>query len=223
MDLKKWLTLLVCAALCLFAGCSSGGDQVDAVTDPESTAPDVLATEEPVKPGADPMQDELLDATLPPDPASYTYSELNDGTVTMAYPSDWQRIPGSSTICFVQPVSDGAIPARVTLTKKSLSKSVTDKIKASEFESYFDNVLADIEFKEVGDLQTEQSFMGDDAACAITYTAEKDGHRYKGYAIMAGGGKTICVFHFRCAEGQFNSMSVVLERIKNSISIVQTE
>lgn len=226
--MKKRIVLLTCAALCLLlAGCASNEVQVDtgsdAVADPTAEVAQV-PTPAPGRDQGD-IDDTVVDITAPPnsDVAAYDYVSLTEGSFTMMYPSHWERVPGVNTICFVEPVSDDTIPARITLTKKTISKSVDNKVKLEQFSAYFETILAGFDSHEVSKLDKEQEFLGDKEAYAATYTARKGEKLYKGFAIMANKGKTFCVYHFRCAETDYDRMASVRERIKSSIGTVKNE
>lgn len=226
--MKKYIVLSIIAALCLLlSGCGSDEADVDnahADATAESTASVTLAPSQPPE-VQDAVDDNAAAVTPPPnsDVAAYKYASLTEGSFTMMYPSHWERVPGVNTICYVEPVSDDTIPARVTLTKKTVSGSVDSKIKLEQFSSYFENILAGFDSHEVGKLDKEQQFLGDKEAYAATYTAQKGDRLYKGYAVMANKGKTFCVFHFRCAETDYDRMASVMERIKSSIGAVKTD
>ena len=63
------------------------------------------------------------------------------------------------------------------------------------------------------------TFLGDSAAQYVTYTCVRGESHYKGYAIIALKGSSLYVFHFRCAETDYERMSTVMMRIRDSISL----
>lgn len=226
--MKKFAVITACVLMCLLlAGCES--DEVQVETEAGATeTPEVIEVvkeEAPVEDEQEAIDDVAAEITPPPnsDVAAYNYASLTEGTFTMMYPSHWERVPGVSTICYTEPVTDDTIPARITLTKKTVTSSVDNKKKLEEFSAYFESILEGFDSNEVSKLDKEQEFLGDKEAFAATYTARKGDKLYKGYAIMANKGKTFCVFHFRCAETDFDRMYSVREKIKNSIGVVKTE
>ncbi len=211
---KKCILMWMCVILCLLAvGCSKTADPS------ESGAADAAATQEPADgPPTLPPDEEVTDAIAP---ADYQYQELTSegGGLTLVYPSHWSRIPGTSTVCFVEPVAESDGPARFTLTKKTLDSTPDADKKKSQLAAFVKLVVADYSSYEVSPLNTDGSFMGDKSAYYITYTVQKDGLTLKGYVIMATKGKTMYVYHFRSNVTTYESFSSVMTRIRDSITV----
>ena len=163
--------------------------------------------------------------TVTIDQYAYNRLTLENSTFTMDYPSHWNRIPASKSVCFEEPVADGLIPARVVVTSKGV-ENVPKKeenrtsLKTRQLTSFFEKVLQGYDSYEFsGDVATDGSFLGDSSAQYITYTCVKGESHYKGYAIIALKGSSLYVFHFRCAETDYERMSTVMMRIRDSISL----
>lgn len=227
--MKRITMVFACIVMCLvLAGCSSDEVQVETGESTATEAQEVVVPVITTEPAAEDAQDAIDDVaaiTPPPnsDVAAYDYASLTEGSFTMMYPAHWERIPGVSTICYTEPVTDDTIPARITLTKKTVTSSVDNKFKLEQFSAYFETILAGFDSNEVSKLDKEQEFLGDKEAYAATYTARNGDKLYKGYVVMANKGKTFCVYHFRCAETDYDRMASVRERIKNSIGVVKTK
>ena len=222
-------TGLLAVALC---ACSSGGKTVTVA--PEGSAPaETAAVEEPAAAPAETAQPLAQDMplavpqaqTVAIDQYAYNRLTLENSTFTMDYPSHWNRIPASKSVCFEEPVADGLIPARVVVTSKGV-ETVPKKeenrvsLKTRQLTAFFEKVLQGYDSYEFsGDVATDGSFLGDSAAQYVTYTCVKGESHYKGYAIIALKGSSLYVFHFRCAETDYERMSTVMIRIRDSISL----
>ena len=222
-------TGLLAVALC---ACSSGGKTVTVA--PEGSAPaETAAVEEPAAAPAETAQPQAQDMplavpqaqTVAIDQYAYNRLTLENSTFTMDYPSHWNRIPASKSVCFEEPVADGLIPARVVVTSKGV-ETVPKKeenrvsLKTRQLTAFFEKVLQGYDSYEFsGDVATDGSFLGDSAAQYVTYTCVKGESHYKGYAIIALKGSSLYVFHFRCAETDYERMSTVMMRIRDSISL----
>lgn len=161
------LMLLCVLIVALLAGCSNGGETVDAsgqsanfvpeqtvaATDapvtatPESVQPEVmdipLSTEDPGEPA---VQETSPEGSAAPSPsptaepsASYTFEKLSDPSFgfVFEYPSEWENLPGKYTVCFREPVEEGDVPARVAVTKKTLAHTPNSSTLLKQFQSYF--------------------------------------------------------------------------------------
>lgn len=215
--MKKSILFWMCVVLCLLAaGCSNSPE-----TNGDGAAEGNAVTEEPA------TIDDV--PTLPPDealvneiaPADYRYEQLssNSGNLTLDYPSHWTRTPGTSTVCFAEPVPEGKAPARFTLTKKTLDASPNSDKKTSQLASFVKRVVQDFDSYEISPLSTNGSFLGDKAAYYVTYTVQKEGVTLKGYVIMATKDKTLYVFHFRSNVTEYEAFNPVMTRIRDSITL----
>jgi hypothetical protein len=139
--------------------------------------------------------------------------------VSLDYPSHWTRIPGTNTVCFVEPVPEGSTPARFTLTKKALESAPNSDKKTSQLAAFVRRVVQDYDSYEVSPLNTNGSFLGDKSAYYVTYTVQKAGVTLKGYVIMATKDKALYVFHFRSNVNDYEAFNSVMARIRDSISM----
>lgn len=216
--MKKSILLWMCLVLCLLAaGCSTSSDSSGdgaAAANADATQEPGTADDVPTLPPDEEIVDEIA-------PANYQYAQLSSssGNLTLEYPSHWTRIPGVSTICFVEPVTDGDTPARFTFTKKTLDSAPDSSKKTSQLASFVKRVVADYNSYEVSPLSTDGSFMGDKSAYYVTYTVQKDGITLKGYVIMATKDKTLYVYHFRANVTDYEAFNSVMTRIRDSITL----
>lgn len=222
--MKKLLCVLLFFALMLCCACSCSDDKVE-VEAPEAEEPveseTMEETAEKVFDAELPEMPELTDDALAVQaPSTYQYSTLvlENIAYKMEYPSHWERVPGSKSVCFVEPESEGHTPGRVVVTFKSVS-STKDERKRSEMASYLNYAIGSAESYELGELNEEDSFLGSNTAYGIEYVQTTGGVTYRGYAVMTNIDKTLVVFHFRCADADFESMRGVMQHIKDSIAI----
>ena len=109
--MKKRILLGICLVLCLLASAcsgssgSGGGAKDDQAASSQTANPAAAIDVVPTLP-----PDEALSNVI--DPSLYTYEQLNyaNGALTLDYPSHWNPIPGTNTICYVEQVSDGTRP-----------------------------------------------------------------------------------------------------------------
>ncbi len=211
--MKKSILICMCIVLCLLAaGCTNSSTS----TVDEANA---VATQEPEATSDVP--------TLPPDeaivesPKDYQYAQLasSSGNLTLDYPSTWTQIPGTSTICFVEPVAQGDSPARFTFTKKTLEIAPTPDKKKSQLAAFVRRVIQDYDSYELSPLSTDGSFLGDNGTYYVTYTVQSKGVTLKGYVIMATRDKSLYVYHFRVSLNDYESFYSVMTRIRDSITL----
>jgi hypothetical protein len=213
--LKKGIFLGMCIVLSLFAAACTKGPEVDELAEsPASAGEEIQAEDAPTLP----PDEEIVDAVAP---ASYRYEPLSlaDGGLTMDYPAHWTRIPGTHTVCFVEPEAGEGLPARVTLTRKALSKAPDANKKTSHLAAFVKRMVQDFDSYEVSPLGTDGSFLGDKAAYWVTYTVQKEGVSLKGYVIMAAREKALFVYHFRTNITDYEAFQPVMIRVRDSVSI----
>lgn len=221
--MKKLLILLTLLALILTA-CSSDKPEPDADVLEASAAPvagEISLPDYAEGNKIDEMPDIGTDETAPPvvDAYSYRYTNITEGNFTMEYPSHWERVPGRSTLCYVEPSTNDLIPGRLTVVRKTVSKKPDKNAKTEQLNQYFQCILEGFNTYDIGKLDKKAEFLGDKEAFQVTYTATKGELLYKGYVIMAAKNKTLYIYHFRCAETAFGRMIPIMEHIRDSISI----
>lgn len=217
---KRFVLVLLTLLACLLSACSSGDSDDSASTD---TADGAIVDEAAQGADSDQSMPEVgEDAAAVPtvDVADYSYNTftIESNGFYMEYPSHWERQPASRSVYFLQPVNDGLIPGRIVVTSKTVEE-IVETTRENQLRSYFSNILADFDTYEWSDIYTSQAFMGDEEALSVTYTAGKDGALYKGYVILGARGKTLYVYHFRCAETDYTRMQPVMTRVRDSIKL----
>ena len=149
-----------------------------------------------------------------------TYETLTNDTynLTMAYPSGWSQIPGRYTICFVENVADGQTPARIALTRKTVSSTPDEKAISKQMVSYLKALQTQYDTFEVGDLASDSTFVGQ-TGYSTEYTAKKGEVSVKGYVIMAAIEKHLYAFHFSSSEAAYESYGEICMHLRDAVSI----
>ena len=213
--MKKYLLMLMLAVMAIvLCACGSDKAEVEATAAPDSNAE--TETEQQVE-----MPVIAADPTAIPDISygNYTYLPFNlDNGFTFNVPSHWQRQPASNSVCFTEPVKDGEIPGRVVVTSKKV-EAVGENTREKQLRSFFANILGDFETYSWSDIYTDQPFVGDDSAHSVIYSGTRDGLAYKGYVILGAKGTTIYVYHFRCAESEYEAMENIMKHMRDSVSL----
>jgi hypothetical protein len=215
--LKRYLVILICLGLCLLAvGCAgTGGEPAREAEDAADHTPEPAFVDDvPTLP-----PEEQIVQTLQPADFAYSILESADGNLSLEYPSHWLRIPGARTICYSDAGDDGSIPARFTLTRKTLADAPNAERKSSQLASFLRAVVEGYDSVEVSDLSTDGDFMSDPGAYYATYTATKGDDAVKGYAILTAREKSLYVYHFRAPFAEYDAFSPVMKRIRDSVSM----
>lgn len=216
--MKKVIAFIMCACLALTLAACGSSDDIDVettVAPEESAASDESGDSQPEMPVID------SESTAAPDisPENYSYTPFTlESGFSMDVPSHWERQPASKSVCFTEPVAEGAVPGRIVVTSKKL-ESVGSSTREKQLGSYFSNILGDFDSYEWSDIYTDQPFLGDENAHSVTYSGTRDGISYRGYVILAAVNKTIYVYHFRCESDAYDSMESVMEHVRDSISL----
>lgn len=214
--MKRLLALLLCVALCLLCACSSGDDSAENAEQPRTEEAASSAEQEPA--GDAPVSQPETAALVSPSDYNFTSLSLPENGFSMEYPSHWSRIPGSKSVCFVEPVNGNHTAARVTVTSKLLDVTeITEAKKKSELTSFLQFVIGTASTYELGELNTTDSFLGDEIAYSITYTATLDNVQYRGYAVLGAVGKHLVAYHFRAGVNDYSGLNAVMGRLKNSV------
>lgn len=167
--------------------------------------------------------------TNPTDAASslynYSYAALTNTSFgfTFNYPTEWENLPGKHTACFRQTANAGDFPARVAVTKKTLAhKPKNSNVVLKQFQSYAQYVYAQYDPKtfEFGELNSSAKFMGQ-TAFEITYLAYSGSVEVEGYMICCSVESNLYVFHFCAPRADFEAMTSVMTRMRDSVSVVQ--
>ncbi len=231
MNLKRFICVLICVLLpFVLAACGDDDAVIDVPQEEATVEPadnDDSSTDisgEPTsiegQPAGQETDDVVVDTPInaSKDVDLYKYDTVTEGKFSMLYPAHYTRMPGTKTICFEEPVDDGTIPARIAFARTGLSGRVHSDTKTKQLKSYFKRILSGFDSYDMGTLDKKDSFLGDNEAYSVAYTAKKGDKLYKGYVVMAAGDKVLYVYHFRCGEVDYERLRTVMERVRDSIS-----
>lgn len=196
----------------------------------------VVQSDVQIQPIADDVQQTVVDTTLEPAatpepvsaPSSNSHTSITGystiGNVglefSFSYPANWNNLPGRSTICYVQPMTEGVTyPARVAVTMKKLSHRGTDAKVKAEFASYFEYISSQYDpetFEANMTLSTATPFMGR-KAMSTTYLAYDGEQEIMGYVICTYFERYMYVFHFLCAYEDFEDFIPAMSFMRDSV------
>ena len=187
----------------------------DATAEPDPTAEPTVGPDAAAAPTAEP-------AVASPY-SGYSYAALTDPTFgfVLDYPANWRNLPGKYTACYEEQVAEGDLAARIAVTAKKMPHKPESETVVKQFQSYAETIYEqfDPETFEFSDL-TEKSFMGK-KGYEITYLAYEGDIEVKGYMCCSATDYTIYVYHFRCAYDDYEDMSPVLTRVRDSVKVAQ--
>ncbi len=216
--MKRWLCLLLTAALLMLGGCSSN-EQDETQTDATPTpSPTPTPTYTPVP---------TIAPTLVPVVAFEDYEyfvQINSSlAVSFKYPSHWINEPGKASIRYTEPVNEGDTPARLTVTSKYVSSRPDDRDMKEQMQSFLTLVEA-----QVDDYTADKDDYKDDVEVAGTegvrqkYTARDPDtdEEITGYALMVyvRAAKRIYLMHFTAPSADYEELSGVIDVIRESLT-----
>lgn len=193
---------------------------------PKQEVPAETATPEPEAtptPYVEPVQP-FATATPQPNTHIASYAQVSNTGLgfKFSYPSDWENIPGRSTVCYVQPMTNGTIyPARVAVSMKELPHKCNDTRLEEQMVEYVKTIMSqyDEETFEVDEkLDTSATFMGNRRTLATHYLAYDGAQEIEGYVIMTYFERYVFCYHFVCAYEDFEAFNSAMLRMRDSVS-----
>lgn len=154
----------------------------------------------------------------------YRYSSLTNATlqVKLLYPEGWQSDPSTDAITMVQPVDEGAVGARFSVTsyKYNYKKASSNRLK-DELTSYLKLILADYNEYQLGEAGYDRA-LADSKGIYATYLAVKGNAYIRGIAI-AGYGKNSRVYcaHFCCEESEFDGYAKLIDKLFSNVQVAE--
>ncbi len=191
----------------------------DAAIDPR------LDGDDPEEP-ADPDEPPLTGETEEPDP--FYYDSITNATlkVKFAYPQGWTSSPSTDVITMVEPVAEGDVPARVSVTsfQYTEAKATSKKLKA-HMANFLKTALDGYnEYKM--ESTSSVTFVGS-AGMSATYLAIQ-GNNYIRGIVYAGYTKAtkkkkgrVYILHFSCEEADFEGFLPLAEKLAASVTEVE--
>lgn len=210
--MKRILSLILVVLLVILCGCG------------KNETPEEEATATP-----SPSPTPTLEPTPSPTPVpvvaigDYQYYVVNNSTlaVSFKYPSHWINSPGTSTICYVEPVDAGDLAARLAVTSKVLSKKPETKEIKAQLAEFMALVAENSVSYEEGELKDDVAIM-DVEGIRQKYTARDvaTGKAYTGYALICyvHSARRLYLLHFTAPTEDYDSLSAVIDVIRDSMS-----
>lgn len=163
-------------------------------------------------------------ATATPQPnvtvSSYTEIAVEELGFKFSHPSNWNNIPGRSTVCYVQPLDNGTVyPARVAVTMKKLAHKCSASEATKELAEYVKMLRSQYDeatFKVNKTLDEGTKFMGN-KAMSTTYLAYDGEQEIQGYVIMTYFERYLFCFHFLCAYEDYEAFQPAMVRMRDSV------
>lgn len=212
MTMKRVICLILAAMLLLLCGC---GKQETA--EEEATATPTVSPTPTLEPTPSPTPVPVVAIE------DYQYYVVNNSTlaVSFKYPSHWINSPGTSTICYLEPVDAGDLAARLAVTSKVLSKKPETKEIKAELAEFMALIAESCSGYEEGELKEDVSIM-DVEGIRQKYTARDaaTGKAYTGYALICyvHAARRLYLLHFTAPSEDYDSLSTVIDVIRDSMS-----
>lgn len=190
----------------------------EAIAEP-SLEPAPAVTEEPAN---ETVIMPFATATPQPNVTVNSYSEVTVDELgfKFSHPSDWNNIPGRSTVCYVQPLANGTVyPARVAVTMKKLAHKCSSSEAQKELVEYIKMLMGQYDqatFKVNKTLDENTKFMGN-KAMSTTYLAYDGEQEIQGYVILTHFERYLFCFHFLCAYEDYEAFQPAMIRMRDSV------
>lgn len=161
-------------------------------------------------------------ATPQPNVTVNSYSEISVEELGFKfnYPSNWNNLPGRSTVCYVQPLENGTVyPARVAVTMKKLPHKCKASEAQKELVEYIKMLMDQYDpdtFKVNKTLDEDTKFMGN-KAMSTTYLAYDGEQEIQGYVILTYFERYLFCFHFLCAYEDYEAFQPAMIRMRDSV------
>ena len=159
--------------------------------------------------------------------SGYTETAAEGLGFRFSAPTGWNNISGRSTVCFVQPATDGTVyPARVAVTMKKLAHRCnydSDNEDQTELADYIKVLMTQYDektFKVNTTLDEETRFM-DNRAISTTYLAYDGDQEIQGYVILTYFERYLFVFHFLCAYEDYAAFEPAMRHMRDSVKADQ--
>ena len=193
--------------------------------------------------GEDVQIDPRLDADVPEEPSDpdeppptgeaepsdpFDYDAITNSTlkVKFAYPQGWTSSPTTDVITMVEPVAEGDVPARVSVTsfQYTEAKATSKKLKAHMVDFLKTALAGYNEYKM--ESTAAVTFVGSNGMCA-TYLAIQ-GNNYIRGIVYAGYTKAtkkrkgrVYIMHFCCEESDFEGFLPLAEKLASSVTEIE--
>ena len=164
------------------------------------------------------------DAPVPINAANFQYSAVTDQNVdfTFNYPSEWENVPGTFTVCYRQKVQKGQFPARVAVSRKKLVHTPDDIVMNEQMTSYMKAISKQYDEKtfQLGTPNHDETFIRR-KAISNTYLAYWGNVEVKGYVIGVAVDRTLYVLHFCAPYADYAQLEGALQYMVNSVMLYE--
>ena len=218
--MKRYIALVLLAlCLALLTACGDDEDPVEEtpIEDQATATPEPTATPAPTA-TPEPIQTVAV--------SKYRYDTVSNSTlqVTFQYPAHWNNDPGKSTICFLEPVAAGDVPARIAVTSKTVSKAPDTTSLKKQLASFAECVQGTYNTFTLGEkIDTDVQVFNTKGLCQSYTARDENNFRITGYILMAynSGNKHIYVLHFSAPSNRYEDYATVLEKVRLSLAVVK--
>lgn len=156
--------------------------------------------------------------------SAVTFESLTNAQLglTLQYPSGWTSNPGTSTICFLEYATGDVVGARMAVTVKQVSSSLSSSDMEDQLTSYSGSISTLYNQFNVSELTTDSQFLNTRAG-SLLYTADSNGTPVSGFVTMACVNKRIYAFHFSCPTDRFEGMSETIKALRDGVTLLNAE
>lgn len=171
----------------------------------------------------------LATATPQPNTAISGYTEIGGAGLgfRFSHPNGWQNIPGRSTVCYLQPTTEGTLyPARVSVTMKQLPHKCNMTLLEEQMVDFVKTIMSQYDettFQVDDKLDTETKFMGNTKTLATSYLAYDGEQEIEGYVIMTYFERYVFAYHFVCAYEDYETFGPAMRHMRDSVQADQNE
>ncbi len=173
----------------------------------------------------DSPEEDVPEPTPTPRPANdpYTYTSLQNDRlkVKFLYPEGWTSDPTTEIITMVEPVAEGEVPARFSITSMEYSyndRDISTKRLKDHLSDYLKIMLDSYNEHQLGAAGYDRKFAQSSGIYA-EYIAVK-GNAFISGIVMVGYGKNGRVYcmHFCCEKDDFPAHADLIERLAENVS-----
>lgn len=158
-----------------------------------------------------------------PENDSYTYTSLTNNTlqVKFLYPEGWISDPTTDTITMVEPVEEGDVPARFSVSSFAYTysdKELSNKRLKNHLSEFLEKMVSGYNEYQLGAAGYNRTF-ADSTAIYVEYLAIK-GNAYISGIAMVGYGKNGRVYfmHFCCEQDDYAGFADLIDRLASYVT-----
>lgn len=153
----------------------------------------------------------------------YTYSSLTNQKlkVKFLYPEGWTSDPSTDTITMVEPVEEGEVPARFSVTSFKYTyndRDISSGRLKTHLTDYLKTLVTGYNDYQLGDTGYDMAF-AESTAIYATYIAIKGNAFIQGIAVVGYGknGRVYCM-HFCCEQDDYPGHADLISRLAAQVT-----